>query len=137
MRSHEDDPFYNLGFTMPEVAEEFRAQRLESQKIDQVTDEIRRKSSRRPRRVSRVRDFEGDRDHADEMAALPEGFQDEPYDGEPIENPRLVAHMLARRAFTRSMAERLGGEDTPQYRIWLANYNEKHPLPEINQHMGA
>lgn len=137
MSSHEDDQFYSLGFTAPEVSEDLHAQRLQRQKIDQVTDTIRRRDSRRVRRVPRVRDFESDRDHADELAALPEGFVDEPYDGEPIENPRLIAHMLARRALTKSKAEQLGGKDSPQYRIWLARYNQEHPLPDINHPKGA
>jgi hypothetical protein len=88
-------------------------------------------SVRRPR----TRDFESDRDHADEMAALPPNFVEEPDKGEPIENPKFVARLGARRALTASMAEKLG-KDSPQYRIWLARYNEEHPL-DIEQQRGA
>lgn len=137
MSSYEDRPFYDTGFTTPERAEELHVERLEKQKIDKITDDIARRVQRKPRKHSRVRDFESDRDHVDEMAALPPDFVDEPYDGEPMVDPRSEALVLARRALTKSMAEKLGGADSIRYRIWLERYNREHPLPGFDQPKGA
>lgn len=136
MSSREDDSFYSLGYTTPEAGEGFHVAQLEHQKLDKRTDEIQRRKKHKPRRPSSVLDFENDRDHADEMAAEPRDFVDEPYDGEPFDNPRMVTRILARRALTKSMAERFGGGDSPQYLIWRDNYNKKHPLPDADQSKG-
>lgn len=125
MNAREDSPFYEIGYTTPEQGEEFRAAHLEKQKVSN-TSAKQRKVGRRA--VRRVRDYESDRDYVDMLAALPEDFVDEPDEGEPIENPRLVAHVIARRAKTRQKAEELGA-DSIEFRIWLEKYNRDHPLP--------
>jgi hypothetical protein len=131
MSTHEDSPFYDIGYTTPDEAEEFHSARLEAQKIDKVTrSQQQRNLGKAAFRRTAVRDYESDRDYIDEMAALPPDFEEEPYEGEPIDNPRAVAHIIARRAKTRHMAEQLGA-NSAEYRIWLAEYNKNHPLPGI------
>jgi len=128
MTNREDDSFYSLGFTTPEQMDDIR--------------EDHPHPSRRLRRLGRatrsysVTDSENDRDHAESMAALPRDFKDEPYDGPPMDNPILVAHIEARRSMTQRWADELGA-DSPEYQRRVAAYNRKHPLPGFDQQKGA
>lgn len=62
MTSHErdpmDDPFYGLGYTTPEDADKYHAERLAKQHIP---------AEHVPRHSGNVRDYESDRDHLPHM----------------------------------------------------------------------
>lgn len=136
MSSHEDSPFYDSGYTTPDQGEEFHVARLEKQQIDKVSTEIGRRAARKTRPSGHVQDFENDGYHADEMAAFPPDFVDEPYDGDPIEEPRLVARIIARRNHEKSVREQFG-VDSPEYSR-LQRYNNEHPLlPDVDHPKGA
>lgn len=137
MSSHESEAFVDLGYTPDEDKDRLHAERLARQKIDKVTDDKQRRAARKRRPSGSVRSFESDRDHTDEMAVLPPGFTEEPYDGETILDAKQMTHLIARRALTKSWAEKLGGENSREYRIWQERYNKAHPLPGADQPKGA
>ncbi len=121
MSDERDNPFYDLGYTRPDVAVVLRKKRLARQSMESARVGMGEKV---PRRSGHVRDYESDRDHP-EIEALPaDHVTDEP-DQLMIPGINQAIIRAELEALTRKRIETRHGIGTSATRAAFRVHNQK------------